>query len=87
MNYKNYIPTADRKLLYAHATKHAQLTSEELHSDVWKMINHIEFMQESSEHCNKIIQEWSKGYQEKIDHPFKNLWNWACNLIDRVIAY
>ena len=86
MNYKHYIPLADRKDLYKHALLHAQLASPELASDVLRMTQHIDFMHESAAHCDKIIQEWAEGYKEKIDHPFRNLWYWACNLIDKVIT-
>jgi hypothetical protein len=86
MNYKHYIPLADRKDLYKHALLHAQLTSPELASDVLRMTKHIDFMHEAMAHCNEIIKEWIEEYREKRDHPFKNLWRWTCNLIDKVIT-
>ena len=86
MNYKNYIPTAERHEVYSHAIQHSALASKELFFDVQKMINHIEFMHESTAHCDKIIQEWAEAYKEKVDHPFKNLYNWVCNLVDKVIT-
>ena len=85
MDYKNYIPIAERKDLYKHAMLHARLASPELASDVFRMTKHIDFMHEAMAHCDEIIKEWIEEYREKRDHPFKNLWRWACDLVDYVI--
>jgi hypothetical protein len=86
MDYKNYIPTAERKDLYKHALLHAQLTSPELASDVLRMTKHIDFMHEAGLETNKNLAEWIEEYKLIRDHPFKNLWRWVCNLVDKVIT-
>ena len=86
MNYKNYIPAAERHELYSHAIKHSALASKELFFDVQRMINHIEFMHEARLETKKNLAEWIEEYKLIRDHPFKNLYNWACNLIDKVIT-
>jgi hypothetical protein len=86
MDYKNYIPTAERHDLYSHAIQHSALASKELFFDVQKMINHIEFMHEDMTDTNFYLHEVIEECMTLRSHPFRNLWRWACNLIDKVIT-
>jgi hypothetical protein len=93
MNYKHYIPLADRKDLYKHALLHAQLASPELANDVLRMTKHIDFMHEA----NAELKDHLRGDVEYISelsgiilniqkHPLDNLYNWVCDLVDFVIT-
>ena len=85
MEYKNYIPAAERHELYSHAIQHSALASKELFFDVQRMINHIEFMHEAKADTDSRIIEWIEEYKLIRDHPFRNLWNWICYCVHYVI--